>query len=207
MLFPHHPRRLPPRAACGRSRFKFLVLGFELRTRTQELKTIPHSAFHIPHSQMGCPVPTPSPDDITTLLRAWGGGDESALARLTPLVYKRLRQIAHAQLRGERQGHILQPTALINEVYVRLLKSAPIDFRDRAHFYALAARAMRRILIDLAKTHQAWIVLDGHHRTSDEKLGHVVERRRDPLFVQIDRGLTKMECEYPRQAAVLELSY
>src|SRR4029450_12207761 len=91
---------------------------------------------------------TVSPDDITRWLRAWSRGDGSALEKLTPLVYAELRQRARRLTARERIGHSLQPTALIHEAYLRLVGAAPVDWRDRGHFYALSARLMRQSLAD-----------------------------------------------------------
>lgn len=93
-----------------------------------------------------------SPDEVTEWLRAWSRGDESALEKLTPLVYAELRRRARRLVIRERAGHSLQPTALIHEAYLRLVGSAPVDWRDRRHFYALAARLMRQILVDHARS-------------------------------------------------------
>ena len=95
---------------------------------------------------------TVSPDEVTEWLRAWSRGDESALEKLTPLVYAELRRRARRLVIRERAGHSLQPTALIHEAYLRLVGSAPVDWRDRRHFYALAARLMRQILVDHARS-------------------------------------------------------
>jgi RNA polymerase sigma factor (TIGR02999 family) len=89
--------------------------------------------------------------DITTQLRAWQAGDPSARERLFPLVYDELRLIAHRQLQRERPGHTLDTTALVHEAYLRLAGSTSQDFSDRAHFFAMAATAMRRILVDYAR--------------------------------------------------------
>ena len=91
---------------------------------------------------------TVSPDEVTGWLRAWSRGDESALEKLTPLVYAELRRRARRLVIRERAGHSLQPTALIHEAYL----PAPVDWRDRRHFYALAARLMRQILVDHARS-------------------------------------------------------
>jgi RNA polymerase sigma factor (TIGR02999 family) len=88
---------------------------------------------------------------VTTLLLAWGRGDERALEQLTPLVYGELRKIARKYMAQERRDHTLQPTALINEAYVRLADMGPRTWQDRAHFFALSARIMRRILVDFAR--------------------------------------------------------
>jgi RNA polymerase sigma-70 factor, ECF subfamily len=91
-------------------------------------------------------------DDITGWLRAWSNGDEAALERLTPLVYGELHRRARGLMGRERDGHSLQPTELIHEAYLRLVGSTPVDWHDRSHFYALAARLMRQILVDHARS-------------------------------------------------------
>ena len=93
--------------------------------------------------------------DVTALLSEWGRGDANALNALLPLVYAELRQIATRQLRGERVGHTLQPTALVHEAYLRLVDQRHVDWHDRAHFYGAAAQVMRRILVDHARRHGA----------------------------------------------------
>jgi RNA polymerase sigma factor (TIGR02999 family) len=93
--------------------------------------------------------------DITALLDDWGSGDRRALDRLLPLVYAELRRIARRQLRRERAGHTLQPTALVHEAYLRLVDQRQGDWRNRAHFFGVAAQVMRRILVDDARRHNA----------------------------------------------------
>src|SRR6184192_2009300 len=93
-----------------------------------------------------------SPQEITQLLVAWSDGDESALARLTPLVYDELHRLAHHYMSGERAGHTLQTTALVDEAYLRLVDQK-VRWQNRAHFFAIAAQVMRRILVDHARTH------------------------------------------------------
>ena len=90
-------------------------------------------------------------NDVTALLVQWRGGDEGALQRLVPLVHEELRRIARRQMAGERASHTLQPTALVNEAYLRLLQVNRVTFKDRAHFLAMAARVMRRVLVDFAR--------------------------------------------------------
>jgi RNA polymerase sigma factor (TIGR02999 family) len=89
-------------------------------------------------------------DDITTLLVAWGRGDEAALQQLIPLVHRELHQIAQRCLKGEHPGHTLQPTALVNEAYLRLVDVHRMSWKDRTHFLAMSARLMRRVLVDFA---------------------------------------------------------
>jgi RNA polymerase sigma factor (TIGR02999 family) len=94
----------------------------------------------------------PATHEVTRLLQAWSAGDEAALERLTPLVHNHLRQVARRYMAGERTGHILQTSALVNEAYLRLFDCRQLDWRDRAHFFAVCAQLMRRILIDIARS-------------------------------------------------------
>ena len=96
----------------------------------------------------------PSDQGITQLLRAWGNGDRQALERLTPLVYEELHRAAHRYMADERAGHTLQTTALVNEVYLRLVDVRGVSWQNRAHFFAICARTMRRILINFARSRQ-----------------------------------------------------
>src|SRR5258708_6677603 len=100
-------------------------------------------------------VPIPASVEITALIRAWGGGDQTALNRLTPLVYDELRRIARRHLRNQGGGHALQTTALVHEAYLHLMDAKSANWQDRAHFFAASAQIMRRILIDLARAHNA----------------------------------------------------
>ena len=93
-----------------------------------------------------------STGDITRLLEAWGAGDDQALQRLTPLVYAELHRLAHHYMAAEQSGQLLQTTALVHEVYLRLIDVENVDWQNRAHFYGLCARLMRRILIDFARS-------------------------------------------------------
>ncbi len=93
--------------------------------------------------------------EITRLLKAWGRGDSAALDRLTPLVYEQLHRMARSYMRNERPGHSLQATALVNEAYLRLVDARDLDWTDRAHFFAVCARVMRRILVDAARSRAA----------------------------------------------------
>jgi RNA polymerase sigma factor (TIGR02999 family) len=97
-------------------------------------------------------VNPPSSKDVTALLRAWGNGDQAALERLTPLVYDELHRIARSHMSRENEGHMLQTTALINEAYLRLVDFQGVCWQDRAHFFAVSAQLMRRILIDFARS-------------------------------------------------------
>src|ERR1700754_114125 len=96
-----------------------------------------------------------SSPNVTALLGDWNRGDRSALSQLFPVVYGELRRVAMRQLRGERDGHTLQPTALIHEAYIRLVDQRHVNWQDRAHFFGVAAQVMRRILVDHARRHNA----------------------------------------------------
>lgn len=109
-----------------------------------------------------------SSPDVTALLDDWSRGDRQALDRLLPLVYAELRRIAARQLRRERAGHTLQPTALVHEAYLRLVDQRQVDWRNRAHFFGVAAQVMRRILVDHARRHHATKRGDGVQHVSIE---------------------------------------
>jgi RNA polymerase sigma factor (TIGR02999 family) len=97
-------------------------------------------------------MPAASPQEITELLLAWSQGQQDALDRLTPLVYGELRRLAHHYMAGERTGHTLQSTALVNEAYLRLVDSSRVKWQNTAHFFAVSATLMRRILVDFARS-------------------------------------------------------
>ena len=94
---------------------------------------------------------SPTPRNITQLLVAWNHGDQDALAQLTPLVYRELHRLAHSYLAGERAGHMLQTTALVNEAFVRLIDWQQVDWQNRAHFFGVSAKLMRYILVQFAR--------------------------------------------------------
>src|SRR5690348_8605643 len=107
-------------------------------------------------------------NDISKLLRAWSGGNQGALDGLTPIVYKKLRRLAHKYIRGERSGHTLQTTALVNEAYIRLVDYKRMKWHDRAHFFAVAAQVMRRILVDHARSQNVKRGAGVQHLTLDD---------------------------------------
>ncbi|MBI1766088.1 MAG: sigma-70 family RNA polymerase sigma factor [Acidobacteria bacterium] len=143
---------------------------------------------------------------ITQLLLAWGAGDEAALAQLMPLVYAELRQVAARHLRRQRPGHTLQTTALVNEAYLRLIDSSQVRWQNRAHFFAVSAQLMRRILVDFARSRQNLKRGGGAQQVSlDEALAVAPERGADLLA--LDDALTRLAALNPRQAQVVELRY
>ena len=144
-------------------------------------------------------------EDLTVLLRAWREGDRSADAQLLERVYATLRHIALGQLRGERAGHTLQPTALVHEAYLRLLGQRSVDWRDRAHFFGLAAVTMRRVLVDHARRRRAKKRGAGEEIESLSVVTEVGEAAVDLL--DLDRALDRFAERFPRQAKVVEMRY
>ena len=147
-----------------------------------------------------------SPEHITGLLVAWSRGEESALAQLTPLVHGELRRLARAQLRRERDDHTLPTDALVNEAYVRLVDLGRVDWRDRAHFFALSARLMRRILVDYARARLYQKRGGGAQRVSlEDARGLAAERSVD--LVALDDALAALTAVDARKAQVVELRF
>src|SRR5580704_1493630 len=110
----------------------------------------------------------PEASDVSTLLRAWSDGDQSALKGLTPIVYDELHRLAHRYLERERPGHTLQTTALVNEAYIRLVDYKRMQWQNRAHFFAVSAQLMRRILVDHARRHNLKRGADAQQVSLDE---------------------------------------
>ena len=145
-------------------------------------------------------------EEITGLLLDWGKGDKAALDRVIPLVYQELRRLAHRQMRRERAGDTLQTTALINEAYLRLVDYTRVRPRDRAHFFAIAAQAMRRILIERARSRRASKRGSGAQQVSLEEAVELSNQRAADL-VALDEALTNLAVIDPRKAQVVELKY
>lgn len=147
----------------------------------------------------------PSTHDVTELLAAWGDGDEAALEKLTPLIHAELYRIARRQMGRERQGHTLQPTALVNEAYVRLINWKEARFRDRAHFFGVSAQLMRRVLVDFARGRPRGPEGAARRVTLDEAVGVSDERGAD--IVALDEALTELARIDPRKSQVVELKF
>lgn len=147
-----------------------------------------------------------SPYDVTQILQDWGEGDREAAAKLMPLVYEELRRLARNYLRRERADHTLQATALVHEAYLRLVDEKNITWQNRAHFYGIAARLMRRILVDHARVHNA-----AKRGGLDQKLS-LEEARALPAagatdLVVLDGALQSLAKTYPRKSEVVELKF
>jgi RNA polymerase sigma factor (TIGR02999 family) len=151
-------------------------------------------------------VTTAPSQEVTALLRAWSRGDEEAREKVIPLIYRELRLRAHRQMGHERPGHTLQTTALINEAYLRLAGAAPVDWEGRNHFFAIAARMMRRILVDYARARRSR-KRGGPDRPFplDEELLVADPRHRD--LVSLDEALQALAAVDERKARVVELRY
>jgi RNA polymerase sigma-70 factor (ECF subfamily) len=146
------------------------------------------------------------PAPVTELLLAWGRGDESALERLMPLVHGELHRLARRQMRGEHPGHTLQTTALVNEAYLRLIDASKVAWNDRAHFFALAARIMRRILVDHARSRRS-VKRGGRtpHVSLDDAL--VITGERSDDLVALDDALKTLAAIDRRKSDVVEMRF
>lgn len=150
--------------------------------------------------------PVPDSASATQLLLEWAGGDRAALDRLMPLVYGELRRLAGGYFGRERRDHTLQPTALVNEAFLRLVDQRRIQWQSRAHFLALAATLMRQLLISHARKHRAAKRGSGGPRLTLLESDLAVEER-DVDLLDLDRALTALAALDPRQARIVELRY
>ena len=153
------------------------------------------------HQHMTGPVT----HEVTRLLADWAKGNEQALDDLAPLVYKELRQLAASYLRKERHGHTLQPTALVHEAYLRLVDQTSLSWQNRSHFYGVAARLMRQILVDHARRKLAGKRAAGVKISLEDAVSFERERGQDLLA--LDTGLNALEKLDPRKCKAVELRY
>jgi RNA polymerase sigma-70 factor, ECF subfamily len=151
-------------------------------------------------------IDLPSTPEITQMLRAWTAGDQQALEKLTPLVHRELHRVARRYMAGERPGHTLQTTALVNEVYLRLVDCGQVNWHDRAHFFAVSAQLMRRILVDFARSRgYQKRGGDAPHISLDDAPS--VCNERDPDLLALDdalKALAELDC---RKSRVVELRF
>jgi RNA polymerase sigma factor (TIGR02999 family) len=150
-------------------------------------------------------APMVSPGDVTALLGDWSRGNRTALDQLLPLVYAELRRVAARQLRNERADHTLQPTALIHEVYIRLVDQRQVDWQNRAHFFGVSAQVMRRILVDHARRHGASKRGDGVRCVSIDEAKDVAAASNDIPVVALDYALDRLEKVDAALAKIVEL--
>ena len=149
-------------------------------------------------------------NDLTGLLIEWGQGDKAAFDRLTPLVYDEIRRIAHRYVQREREGQTLQTTALVNEAYLRLAGSANVSWQNRAHFFAVTAQVMRRILIDHARRRHYVKHGGGAQRVALEvatKEAALMSEPRAAELLALDEALDELARLDPRKGRVVELRY
>ena len=151
-------------------------------------------------------MPTPSTHEVTQLLLDWSDGDQAAFDALMPLVYDELRQMAHRYMSRERPGHTLQTTALVSEAYLRLVDQKRVHWQNRAHFFAVAAQAMRRILIDYARKQRYAKRGGGAPKISLEEAA-VMSQERAADLVALDQALITMASLDPQQSRVVELRF
>jgi RNA polymerase sigma factor (TIGR02999 family) len=149
---------------------------------------------------------TPSSQEVTELLLAWNSGDEAALQKLMPLVYDELHRLAHRYLSGERAGHMLQTTALVNEAYLRLVDASRVQWQNRAHFFAVSAQLMRRVLVDFARARQYQKRGGGAQQVSLEE-ALVVSVDRGAELIALDDALTTLAAADERASKVVELRF
>ncbi len=148
----------------------------------------------------------PSIQHVTRLLQAWGQGEDAALEELLPLVHQELRRLARRYMFGERPGHTLQTTALVNEAYLRLVNSRQVNWQNRAHFFAISAQLMRRILVDYARARGSQKRGGGVPKvTLDEELMAPQEKGHD--LVALDDALKALAHIDPRKCKVIELRF
>lgn len=160
---------------------------------------------------MGEPIPpehgkgkVPLGDDVSTLLRAWSDGDQRALEKLTPIVYQELHRLARYYMSGERTGHSLQTTALVNEAYLRLTDYKRMRWENRAHFFAVSAQLMRRILVDHARRHNLKRGAGVQHVSIDDT---AVVDEPDEDLVALDEALHALASFDSRKAQVVEFRF
>jgi RNA polymerase sigma factor (TIGR02999 family) len=150
--------------------------------------------------------PSLSPQDMTRLLAAWSDGDRSALDKLAPLVYDELRRLAHGYMRRERADHTLQTTALVNEAYLRLVDQRDVRWQNRAHFFAIAAQMMRRILIDYARK-RAYAKRGGGARMLPLEETAVLTDDRASELIALDEALDSLAQFDERKGRIVELRF
>ena len=148
---------------------------------------------------------TLSSQAVSELLAKWQGGDEEALRAVLPMVYSELRRLAHHFLQQERPGHTLQSTALVHEVYLKLMKDGTANFENRAHFFAVSAQLMRQILVDYARSRRAVKRNFGQKVTWDDAITWV--RNKTPDLIALDDALRELSKLDPQQGRVVELRF
>ena len=151
-------------------------------------------------------TPSVSPHRVTQLLADWSHGDNAALTELTPLVYEELRRLAHRKMTGQRPNHTLQTTALVNEAYLRLADQTNPNWQNRAHFFAVAARAMRQIVVDYARSYRSQKRGGGALKIELDEAA-MVSPEESRAIVDLHEALERLSTLDSRKAQVVELKY
>ena len=151
-------------------------------------------------------TPSVSPHRVTQLLADWSHGDNAALTELTPLVYEELRRLAHRKMTGQRPNHTLQTTALVNEAYLRLADQTNPNWQNRAHFFAVAARAMRQIVVDYARSYRSQKRGGGALKIELDEAA-IVSPEESRAIVDLHEALERLSTLDSRKAQVVELKY
>src|SRR5438034_10764114 len=151
-------------------------------------------------------APSVSPHRVTQLLEKWSQGDDAALAELMPLIYEELRHLAHRQMAAERPGHTLQTTALVNEAYLRLADQSHPRWQNRAHFFAVAARAMRQILVSYARSQRSEKRGGGAVKVELDEAA-IVSPGESKEIIDLHEALERLSTLDSRKAQVVELKY
>ncbi len=149
---------------------------------------------------------SPLPSNITQLLVAWNQGNQDALTHLIPLVHRELHRLAHHYLAGERQGHLLQTTALVNEAYLRLIDTQKVEWQNRAHFFGISAHLMRQILVQFARDQQRAKRGGKEIHVSLSAVAQI-SAERSPDLVALDDALVRLEQLDARQSRIVELRF
>jgi RNA polymerase sigma-70 factor, ECF subfamily len=170
----------------------------------------------LPHADVFCACygvkeksmegPSVSQQRVTELLADWGRGDDAAFAKLTPLIYEELRRLAHNHMSGQRPDHTLQTTALVNEAYLRLADQTNPSWQNRAHFFAVAARAMRQIVVDYARSQQSQKRGGGALKVELDEAA-IVSPEQSKEIVNLHEALERLATLDSRKAQVVELKY
>ena len=147
-----------------------------------------------------------TPREVTLLLHAWRDGDAAALDQLMPLVYKELHRLAHHYMLGERQGHLLQTSALVNEAYLQLIDAKQVQWQDRAHFFAISANLLRQILVHFARSRDAQ-KRGGQYRQVSLAESAIMAPHGDADLLELDDALTALAEIDSRKAKVVELRF
>ena len=150
---------------------------------------------------------TSQAEDVTHLLHAWSHGDRESADKLVPLIYDELRRLAAGYLAGERPEHTFQPTALVHEAYMRLVDLRHVEWQDRTHFFAMAARAMRRLLVDHARKHRSAKRGGAERNLPLDEIGDLAIAGRPPDLAALDDALTALAAFDPLKAEIVELRF